>query len=165
MQTQKKNSSRRGSMRDIAVKKPKEEDSFTVHPIQSHPMERDDDMPRVEPLDDSDTYDEDMERHDQVESAIEEALHPSQSYEQTQQIPSEPKDLVKVRFSKFVQLVNSHSFTDVLKNNENEDVVLSSNLLTELAGAHDGREERKIPLVFLVGLAIGVVLTYIFITK
>ncbi len=72
-----------------------------------------------------------------------------------------PKETVKVKFSKFVQLVANHDFGDVVDANANEEIIMSSNLLTELAGAHDQRGEKKIPLVFLVGIAIGVVLTYI----
>lgn len=72
---------------------------------------------------------------------------------------------MKVRFAKFVQLVSTRDCSDVVNANPDEEVVISSNLLTELAGAHDEREEKKIPLVFLVGLAIGVVLTYILIMK
>ena len=75
---------------------------------------------------------------------------------------SNPRDTIKVKFGKFVQLVNSHDFADVVTSHSNEEIIMSTDLLTELAGAQDRREERKIPLVFLVGIAIGVVLTYIF---
>lgn len=79
--------------------------------------------------------------------------------------PQEPKEQVKVSFSKFVQLVNSHDCDNVIKNHPDDPVILSSDLLAELAGTHDEKEEKKVPLVFLVGLAIGVVITYILITK
>ena len=73
-----------------------------------------------------------------------------------------PKDTVRVKFVKFVNLVASRDFREVIEQNANEEVIISSNLLTELAGSQDRVEERKIPLVFIVGIAIGVVLTYIF---
>lgn len=72
-----------------------------------------------------------------------------------------PKDVVKVNFSKFVQLVASHDFGQVVDANADEEITMSSNLLTELAGTQDKRGERKILLVFLVGIAMGLVLTYI----
>lgn len=150
------------SGRDVSASKKMKEDAFTVHPIQARTLDREEDMPQVEPLEESGMYQDPSSRQEQIEAAIDEALHPEEMEEAA---PVEPKELVKVKFSKFVQLVTSHSSEEVIKNNENENVVLSSNLLTELAGSHDSREERKIPLVFLVGLAIGVVLTYIFITK
>jgi hypothetical protein len=73
-----------------------------------------------------------------------------------------PKDTVRIKFVKFVNLVASRDFREVVEQNTNEEVIISSNLLTELAGSQDRVEERKIPLVFVVGIAIGVVLTYIF---
>jgi len=76
-----------------------------------------------------------------------------------------PRDTIKVKFGKFVQLVNSHDFAEVVNSHAQEEIIMSTDLLTELAGSHDRREERKIPLVFLVGIAIGVVLTYIFFSK
>lgn len=76
-----------------------------------------------------------------------------------------PRDTIKVKFGKFVQLVSNHDFGDVIDQHADEEILMSSNLLTELAGSHDKREERKIPLVFLVGIAIGVVLTYIFFSQ
>jgi len=103
---------------------------------------------------------------------------PSTSYEETDEEMDEepylqsldidnsnPRDTIKVKFGKFVQLVNSHDFIEVVNSHAEEEIIMSTDLLTELAGSHDRREERKIPLVFLVGIAIGVVLTYIFFSK
>jgi len=73
-----------------------------------------------------------------------------------------PKDIIKVKFGTFVNLVANHDMEDVVSANADKDIIMDSNLLTELASSRDQREERKIPLVFLVGIAIGVVLTYIF---
>ncbi len=74
---------------------------------------------------------------------------------------SAAKDLIKVKFVKFVQLVASRDFMSVLEKNQDEDIIISSNLLTDLAGAVDQKTgDKKIPIIFIVGLAIGVVLTY-----
>ena len=75
------------------------------------------------------------------------------------------KDLIKVKFEKFVQLIASKDFWEVIEKNKDEDIILSSNLLTELAGAVEEKSESKFPIVFLVGLAIGIVLTYVMISK
>ncbi len=187
MPTAKKSSSKRTAMRDIAIKKPKEEESFTVHRITSKV-----ETPTIEPLRNNDfqqnaVYEDDtyedrsgFNQSQEIENAIEEAMPSDDFFNQvdsmhdqdepvatlsTVQEDPEPKDFVRVKFAKFVQLVASHDFDEVVQNNANEDVVLSSNLLTDLAGAHDEREEKKVPLVFLIGLAIGVVLTYILLTK
>jgi len=75
---------------------------------------------------------------------------------------SPPKELIKVKFGVFVNLVANHDTEGVISANSGKDIIMDTNLLTELASSRDRREERKIPLVFLVGIAIGVVLTYIF---
>lgn len=121
-------------------------------------------MPTVEPLVSPAAL---RNERQSVEDDVEEALASIDDVSGKAQVFEEaaPRDLVKVKFAKFVQLVTSRDCADVIDANLDEDVVMSSNLLTELAGAHDEREEKKIPLVFLVGLAIGVVLTYILIMK
>jgi hypothetical protein len=73
-----------------------------------------------------------------------------------------PSDRVKVKFDKFITLVATHTFEDVLKKNADEDVVISTNLLTDLANAHEEpKGDKKIVVIFAVGLAIGIVLTWL----
>lgn len=76
-------------------------------------------------------------------------------------VAAEPRDLIKVKFEKFVQLVATKDFLTILEKNKDEDVVISSNLLTELASAVEEKSEKKSPVIFLVGLAIGVIITYL----
>ena len=102
---------------------------------------------RVAPVGEEDDIDELEENDIEDPSVMEEVL---------------PRDIIKVRFGTFVQLVANHDLDEVIEKNADQEIVMSSNLLTELAGSKDEREEKKIPLVFLVGIAIGVVLTYIF---
>lgn len=73
-----------------------------------------------------------------------------------------PKEVIKVKFSSFVQLVSQYDLESVMEANADEDIVMNANLLTDLASSREKREEKRVPLVFLVGIAIGVVLTYIF---
>lgn len=73
-----------------------------------------------------------------------------------------PKDLIKVNFATFVELVASQDVEKIIEQHTNQELIMSTNLLSKLASLRDNREEKKIPLVFLVGIAIGVVLTYIF---
>ncbi|MDP2625045.1 MAG: hypothetical protein Q8P27_02550 [Candidatus Peregrinibacteria bacterium] len=72
-----------------------------------------------------------------------------------------PSDQVRIHFSKFVQLVANHSYIDIVDKNANQEVIISSNLLTDLANAHDRIGERRMPLIFMAGLVIGIILTYI----
>jgi len=62
-----------------------------------------------------------------------------------------PKDTVRVKFVKFVNLVASRDFREVIEQNANEEVIISSNLLTELAGSQDRVEERKNSAGFYCG--------------
>lgn len=69
---------------------------------------------------------------------------------------------VKVRFDKFVQLVATHNFDEILQQNKDEELVMSSNLLMDLANAHEDNDtDKKTPTIFVIGLALGVVFTYI----
>lgn len=147
-------------MRDIAVK-PSKEEAFTVHPIADNGI-----GDTVDSFEDMETanemYGNKIENYDD-ESSFVQPLEETASSEVKPE--PEPKEIVKVKFSKFVQLVANHDFDEVVKSNPDEEVILSSNLLTELAGAHDEREGKKFPIIFLVGLAIGIVLTYILLNK
>lgn len=160
----KKVNARRGAaVRDITVKRinTESEDAFQVQHIHDDAGN----TPMVEPLVSQGTLRNEVQSvEDEVEDALS-SIGDSQGRGMAPVGDPEPKDYVKVKFGKFVQLVSSRDCADVVNVNPDEDVVISSNLLTELAGAHDEREEKKIPLVFLVGLAIGVVLTYILIMK
>lgn len=76
----------------------------------------------------------------------------------------EPSEKVKVKFTKFVQLVATHDFEEVMQKHGDDDIVLNSNLLTDLASAHQEEEEKrdpKLPIFLIVGVIIGVVITYL----
>ncbi len=75
---------------------------------------------------------------------------------------SEPSSLVKVNFDRFVVLVASRSFMEVVERNKDEEVVISTNLLTDLANAKRSAPETKMPLIFIGALSLGILLGYIF---
>jgi hypothetical protein len=60
--------------------------------------------------------------------------------------------------------VANHNYEDVINKNLDEDVIVSSNLLADLANAHEQEEERRIPAIFIVGVVLGIVVTYILLT-
>jgi hypothetical protein len=155
-------------LRDIRPKENK--NSFLVQQLNR------DDMPEVEPLIEDQTEDntfhiEKIEKDVNEQSASMPKINVTSLAEDGDDdyessiikniVEAPPKETVRVKFSKFVQLVANRDFGAVAEANANEEITMSSNLLTELAGANDQRNEKKIPLVFLVGIAIGVVLTYI----
>lgn len=167
----------RAAVRDIKPQNKPTRNSFTVRHVQPE------DAPTVEPLaeDQNDnnvhfhiekvenTYPNQpepstMEEDFSADEPLEEAPAPQTDItpavmRNIEEIP--PKETIKVKFSKFVTLVANHDFTDVVNANPDEEIIISSNLLTELASGADRKGEKKIPLVFVIGIAIGVVLTYI----
>lgn len=67
---------------------------------------------------------------------------------------------VKITFGRFVALVANHSFEEVVERNENEDVIMSTNLLTDLANSRRFSPNTKGPLMILGGLLLGVLIGY-----
>lgn len=72
-----------------------------------------------------------------------------------------PFDKVKVKFDKFVNLIASHAYEDVLSRHVDDDVIISTDLLTDLANAHEEKEDKKMPLIFIFGIVLGVVVTWL----
>ncbi|MBD3360376.1 hypothetical protein GF366_01085 [Candidatus Peregrinibacteria bacterium] len=72
-----------------------------------------------------------------------------------------PHTKVKVKFDKFVNLVATHAYEEIFDKHLDEDVIISTDLLTDLANAHEEKQDRKMPVIFLVGILLGVVLTWI----
>lgn len=71
-------------------------------------------------------------------------------------------DYVKITFDRFVTLVANHSFLDVVERNEKEEVILSTNLLTDLANARGFRPNTRGPLMVLGGVVLGLLIGYYF---
>lgn len=113
--------------------------------------DKDDDSILIRPLDDDDTVDADIDFEKSPISDEELGLSKSKSVGNT----------VTVNFAKFVQLVANHSFIDIVEKNAEEEVVISGNLLTDLANSHDRGKEKRMPIMFLAGLILGILLTYI----
>lgn len=148
---------KRTPMVDVRSKKA----SFKIHHVQ-------DDVPTVEPLfDESDaeeTFKDEETLHEDHESSFYEDSKMSEKPEPPVYVRAEdmaPKEQVKVKFANFVQLVTTQDVAAVIQANPQEEIIMNSNLLTELASAHDKKGEKKIPVVFIVGMAIGVFLAYI----
>jgi hypothetical protein len=70
-------------------------------------------------------------------------------------------EYVKVKFDKFATLVATHASQEMLEECRDEEVIVSTNLLTDLANTEvDKGESKKVPLVFLVGIILGIGLTW-----
>lgn len=72
----------------------------------------------------------------------------------------EPSKMIGVSFDRFVILVANHSFDDVIERNKDEEVIISTNLLTDLANARRHSSQPKGTLLALAGGVIGVLVGY-----
>ncbi len=71
-------------------------------------------------------------------------------------------ELVKVKFDKFASLVAMHASPELLEECRDEDVIVSTNLLTDLANTGgDKGESKKMPMIFLIGIILGIGLTWL----
>lgn len=71
---------------------------------------------------------------------------------------------IKITFDRFVALVASRSFLEVVERNKDEEVILSTNLLTDLANARRFAPNTKTPLMLLGGVAVGILFGYFLFT-
>lgn len=69
---------------------------------------------------------------------------------------SEPHDKVRVKFDKFVNLISTHAYEEIFDKHQDEDVIVSTNLLTDLANAQEEKSDKKLPFIFLIGILIGI---------
>ena len=67
---------------------------------------------------------------------------------------------VKVKFDKFVNLVASHAYEEIFEKYSEEDVIIGTNLLTDLANAHEEKSDKKLPLMFVGGIILGGILMW-----
>ena len=56
---------------------------------------------------------------------------------------SAPHDRVKIKFDKFVNLVVMHASEELLEKHSDEDVVISTDLLADLANTHEEKSDGK----------------------
>jgi hypothetical protein len=173
-QQQKSTSSKKskGTVRDIKPKSSSKPDAFKIHHLE------DEDVPTVEPLIEVESLEDEFKLSKISEDEASKEDIPAEPEISIQEIEEEveesiedikkvtesvPKDTVKVRFDKFVQLVLSRDIEEILDINADQEIIMSSNLLTDLAGSEsDVKEEKRTPLVFIVGIAMGIIITYLF---
>lgn len=75
---------------------------------------------------------------------------------------TKPHDKVKVKFDKFINLIATHDYEELYDKHNDQDIIISTDLLADLANAHEEKGERKVPLIFIFGILLGVGLTWLF---
>ena len=74
--------------------------------------------------------------------------------------PPDAAAYVKVTFGRFVDLVSGKNFSDVVMRNKDEEIIMSTNLLTDLAN-----DRRMLPtlrggVMALIGVLLGILFGY-----
>jgi hypothetical protein len=67
---------------------------------------------------------------------------------------------VKVKFDKFVHLIVNQGSEEVLDSYVDEDIIVSADLLTDLASGKEEKKDRKLPLIFAFGIFLGILVTW-----
>jgi hypothetical protein len=71
---------------------------------------------------------------------------------------------ISVKFPKFIQLIATHDFEEVIEKHKNEEVIISSDLLVDLAGSstfNDDAPDNRFSFIFLgviLGLTFGAII-------
>ncbi len=73
-----------------------------------------------------------------------------------------PSKYVSITFDRFVQLVAQHSFLEVVEANRHEEVIISTNLLTDLANSRRVHSSSKGNMLVVAGVVLGILLGYLF---
>lgn len=99
-----------------------------------------------------------IERFDEDDSPTAKAPEPVMAT-----APDEIKssEKVKVRFDKFVNLVASKNYEEIYEHHADQEVIINADLLTDLAASGEDKGDKKIPIFFIVGILLGVVVTLI----
>ncbi len=72
-----------------------------------------------------------------------------------------PNEKVKVKFDKFVNLIAGRDFEDGYERYAGEDVIINADLLAELASVPEEKSDKKLPLFFIFGIALGLAIAWI----
>lgn len=107
-----------------------------------------------------DIYLPDEELDDDEDNTVEFERRPVEGEKPSHPSGVSPSDFVKITFDRFVTLVANHSFVEVVEKNKNEEVIITTNLLTDLANARRLSPAARGPLLLLAGLVVGIFISY-----
>jgi hypothetical protein len=106
--------------------------------------------------------------HKEVEFQVNEIEHDFEEARHNMKVLKEGQ--IAVKFPKFIQLIATHEFEEIIDKHKSEDVIISSDLLVDLAGSstvNDEMPDNRFSFVFLgliLGLVIGAIL-FLFLIK
>jgi len=98
-----------------------------------------------------------------IDSSDKEGFDVEPIYQPSDEDESTISDRVMISFKSFMDLVASHSYNKVIDDLGDSKVTVESELLTALANAHETKSEKRVPLIFSIGLIAGVIIAYLII--
>ena len=70
--------------------------------------------------------------------------------------------MVRIRFDKFVTLLSKYDFDDLINKFEDQDLIISTDLLADLANVPAPEpDEKKPPYLFILGIVLGIIVTWV----
>ncbi len=109
-------------------------------------------------------------RGDENEKAPEFKIEEEEDLDEQQQqvilsgVDINPHSKVKVKFDKFVNLIANHAYEEIFERHREDDIIIETDLLTDLANAHEEKSDKKVPFLFIGGILLGAILMWV-ITK
>jgi len=91
---------------------------------------------------------------------VDEEASPEAIASELEAVANTSGDKVKIKFDKFVNLVATHAYEEIVENHMDDDIIISTDLLADLANAHEERGEKKMPMMLMLGILIGVGITW-----
>jgi len=79
--------------------------------------------------------------------------------------PHEPGEKVKVKLGKFLDMITRAENDDFFQEHENQEIILNTEFLADLASMGDGKKDKKWFLIFIGGIILGLVVAYFLFKK
>lgn len=74
---------------------------------------------------------------------------------------SRASNKVKVKFDKFVNLIMTHDCGEILDRHVDEEIVMTTDLLADLANCPEERTEKKGSAIFVGGIVLGLIVSWL----
>jgi hypothetical protein len=74
---------------------------------------------------------------------------------------SAPEKTIEINFQTFSELIKSSNSEKTITENSEETVIISANLLAKLASSNEESTNNKLPIIFCIGIIIGLAFAWI----
>lgn len=143
-------------IRKKKITKDSETQEFKVTPIEEENPEAFSMQP--EPI--SATEEDELE-DDEMEGSYKEADDKEQEESDSEMYSVNQKGKISITFGKFIRLLTSHNFEEIMGGHEKKEVIIDVDLLADLANSHNEEPDKRVPVFFILGLFIGAIVVFV----